>query len=47
VKDEISRIERPDDFTELIESAIRINNRYYERNIEQKGYQTREHFRKP
>jgi hypothetical protein len=31
IKDEISRIDRPKDLAEMIETAIRIDNRIYER----------------
>ena len=34
VKDEISRIERPDELSEMTETAIRIDNRIYERQME-------------
>jgi hypothetical protein len=34
VKDEISRIDRLEDLAEIIETAVRINNRIYERQME-------------
>jgi hypothetical protein len=30
IKDEISRIDQPEDLTEIIEIAVRINNQIYE-----------------
>jgi hypothetical protein len=37
VKDEISRSDKPDDLKEMIEMAQKIDNRYYERQLERKG----------
>jgi Retrotransposon gag protein/Zinc knuckle len=34
VKDEISRMDRPEDLAEMIETAVRIDNRIYERQME-------------
>ena len=38
VKDELSRNDFPDSFKELTEDAIRIDNRFYERAQEKKGF---------
>jgi hypothetical protein len=38
VKDELSRTDFPDTFKELTEDAIRIDNRFYERAQEKKGF---------
>lgn len=37
VKDEIARADKPDDLKEMIELAQKIDNRYYERQLEKKG----------
>jgi hypothetical protein len=37
VKDEISWSDKPDDLKEIIELAQKIDNRYYERQLEKKG----------
>lgn len=37
VKDEIARSDRPDSLDDMIELAIKIDNRNYERNLEKKG----------
>jgi len=34
----MSREDKPEDLKELIETAIKIDNRYYERALEKKGY---------
>ena len=37
VKDELSRMERPETLAKLIEIAVKIDNRNYERTLERKG----------
>lgn len=37
VKDDMARGDRPDDLKEMVETAIRIDNRLYERHLEKKG----------
>jgi hypothetical protein len=37
VKDEISRSDKPDDLSELIAMAVKIDNRAYERSLEKRG----------
>ena len=37
VKDELARSDAPDDLRELVEAAIKIDNRAYERRLEKKG----------
>jgi reverse transcriptase-like protein/uncharacterized protein DUF4939/aspartyl protease len=37
VKDEIARSEKPDDLQEMIQLAVKIDNRLYERTLEKKG----------
>ena len=37
VKDEIARSEAPDNLQELIEMAVKIDNRNFERALERKG----------
>jgi len=34
IKDEIARINRPDELAKMIKATIRINNRVYKRQIE-------------
>lgn len=38
VKDEISRSDRPETLTDMIEMAVKIDNRLYERQLERKGH---------
>lgn len=40
IKDEIARIGRPNDLEELINTAIRIDNRFFERQLESRDYNT-------
>jgi hypothetical protein len=37
VKDEISRSDKPDDLNDMIQMAVKIDNRLYERTLEKKG----------
>lgn len=46
VKDEISRSDRPDDLQEMIEMAIRVDNRMYERSLERRGHYSMPNTRK-
>ncbi|KAJ0100660.1 Retrotransposon-derived protein PEG10 [Diaporthe amygdali] len=45
VKDELSKLDRPDDFIQYVELAIRIDNRIYERKLEKKGQDPTRPFR--
>lgn len=40
VKDEVSRLGRPNTLTEIIETSVRLDNRLYERNLERKPQST-------
>jgi hypothetical protein len=37
VKDELTRIDKPDTLQDIIENAVKINNRFYKRSLEKKG----------
>jgi hypothetical protein len=37
VKNELTRIDRLDNLVNIIESIVRINNRFYKRSLEKKG----------
>ena len=39
IKDEISRLDRPDELQDLINKVISIDGRMHERQMERKGYQ--------
>ena len=39
VKDEVSKLDRPEDFLEYVELAIKLDNRIYERRQEKQGGQ--------
>ncbi|TLD19215.1 hypothetical protein PspLS_10046 [Pyricularia sp. CBS 133598] len=39
VKDEVSKLDRPEDFLEYVELAIKFDNRIYERRQEKQGGQ--------
>ena len=45
VKDELARHDRPSDFLQYVELAIRIDNRLYERRLEKKGSSNNGNFR--
>jgi hypothetical protein len=37
VKNELIRMDKPDNLQDIIESAVKINNRFYKRSLEKKG----------
>jgi hypothetical protein len=37
VKDDLAKVDKPDDLADLIEQAVQIDNRLYERALERKG----------